>query len=237
MLRIEHLTREYGDNQLIEDLSLHIQPGEIYGLIGNNGSGKTTTLKCCSGVRQARSGEIFVNGISMQKKPLPCKAQIAYVPATPDLYVFMTGVQFLNFVGDIYNISTKDRQTQIDHYADLFELTDVLSQPISLYSNGTRKKLLIVSALMHDPKLLIMDEPFMSLDPKAVLQLQTQMRALCDRGGSVFVSTHVLEFAENLCDKVAIMQNGKLVRAGIVNEVKGDASLQTVLLELEDIHD
>ncbi len=236
MLRIEHLTKEYGDNQLIDDLSLHIMPGEIYGLIGHNGSGKTTTLKCCCGIKQVRSGEIYVDGISMQKKPLPCKAQIAYIPANPDLYVFMTGIRFLNFVADVYDVSTADRQTRIEYYANLFELTDVLPQSISVYSAGTRKKLLIIAALIHDPKLLIMDEPFLSLDPKAVHLLNAEMRALCARGGSVFLSTHVLEVAERLCDKVAIMRNGKLLQAGIVNEIKGDSSLMSVFLELEETY-
>lgn len=236
MLRIEHLTKEYGDNQLIEDLSLHIMPGEIYGLIGHNGSGKTTTLKCCSGVKQPRSGEIYIDGVSMQTKPLPCKSKISYIPENPDLYVFMTGIQFLNFVADIYHISTEARQEQIEHYATLFELTDVLSQSISVYSLGTRKKLLIIAALMHKPKLLIVDEPFISLDPKAAHLFSAEMRVLCARGSSVFLSTHDLEIAETLCDKVAIIHDGKLLRSGIVTEVTGDSSLESVFLELEDTY-
>lgn len=236
MLRIEHLTKEYGDNQLIEDLSLHIMPGEIYGLIGHNGSGKTTTLKCCSGVKQPRSGEIYIDGVSIQTKPLPCKSKISYIPENPDLYVFMTGIQFLNFVADIYHISTEARQEQIEHYATLFELMDVLSQSISVYSLGTRKKLLIIAALMHKPKLLIVDEPFISLDPKAVHLFSAEMRVLCARGSSVFLSTHDLEVAETLCDKIAIIHDGKLLRSGIVTEVTGDSSLESVFLELEDTY-
>lgn len=236
MLRIEHLTKEYGDNQLIDDLSLHIMPGEIYGLIGHNGSGKTTALKCCCGVKPIRSGEIYVDGISMREKPLPCKEKIAYIPANPDLYVFMTGIRFLNFVADIYRVSTEDRQARIEYYANLFELTDSLSQSISFYSSGTRKKLLIVAALIHEPKLLIMDEPFISLDPKAVHLLNAEMRALCARGGSVFLSTHVLEVAERLCDKVAIIRSGKLIKSDIINEIKGDSSLESVFLELESVY-
>ena len=236
MLKINHLTKIYGDKKAVDDLTLHIHPGEIYGFIGHNGAGKTTTIKSACGILQFDEGEIFVNGISVRSDPLACKAQLAYIPDNPDLYDFMTGIKYLNFIADIFQVSAADRQERIRKYADLFELTDDLAQPISAYSHGMKQKLAIISALIHDPKLIIMDEPFVGLDPKASHLLKGLMRDICDRGGAIFFSTHVLEVAEKLCDKVAIIKSGKLVKCGTMEEVKGDDSLEEVFLELEDDH-
>ena len=234
MLRIEHLTKIYGDKKAVDDLSLHIRPGEIYGFIGHNGAGKTTTIKACCGLLQQDKGEIYVDGISMMEKPLACKAKLAYIPDNPDLYEFMTGIQFLNFVADIFGVSAADRQARIRKYADAFELTGDLAQPVGAYSHGMKQKLAVISALLHEPKLMIMDEPFVGLDPKASHLLKEIMRDICNRGGAIFFSTHVLEVAEKLCDKVAIIKGGRLIRAGTMEEVKGDDSLEEVFLELED---
>ena len=236
MLKINHLTKTYGDKKAVDDLTLHIQPGEIYGFIGHNGAGKTTTIKSACGILQFDEGEIFVNGISVRSDPLACKAQLAYIPDNPDLYDFMTGIKYLNFIADLFHVSASDRQERIRKYADLFELTDDLAQPISAYSHGMKQKLAIISALIHEPKLIIMDEPFVGLDPKASHLLKGLMRDICDRGGAIFFSTHVLEVAEKLCDKVAIIKGGKLVKCGTREEVKGDDSLEEVFLELEDDH-
>lgn len=233
MLKIEHLTKLYGAKRAVDDLSLHICPGEIYGFIGHNGAGKTTTLKACCGILQYDSGEITVDGVSMKQDPLACKSKIAYIPDNPDLYEFMTGIQFLNFVSDIFGVSAMDRQERIRKYADTFEITDDLASPISAYSHGMKQKLAIISALIHEPKLIIMDEPFVGLDPKATYLLKEFMREMCDRGSAIFFSTHVLEVAEKLCDKVAIIKSGKLIRSGTMEEVKGDTSLEDVFLELE----
>lgn len=234
MLKIEHLTKVYGDKKAVDDLSLHIRPGEIYGFIGHNGAGKTTTIKSCCGILQYDSGEVFVDGVSMKENPIACKAKIAYIPDNPDLYEFMTGIQFLNFVADIFGVSAGERQERIRKYADEFELTADLAQPVSAYSHGMKQKLAIISALIHEPKLVIMDEPFVGLDPKASHILKGIMRDICDRGGAIFFSTHVLEVAEKLCDKVAIIKGGKLIKSGTMEEVKGDTSLENVFLELED---
>ncbi len=233
MLKIEHLTKIYGDKKAVDDLSLHILPGEIYGFIGHNGAGKTTTLKACCGILQYDSGEITVDGVSMKQNPMICKGKIAYIPDNPDLYEFMTGIRFLNFVADIFGVSASDRHERIRKYADAFELTADLGQPISAYSHGMKQKLAIISALIHEPKLIIMDEPFVGLDPKASHLLKEIMREMCDRGSAIFFSTHVLEVAEKLCDKVAIIKAGKLIRSGTMEEVKGDISLEDVFLELE----
>lgn len=235
MLRIEHLTKIYSGKKAVDDLSLHIQPGEIYGFIGHNGAGKTTTLKSCCGILQYDSGEILVDGVSMKEHPLECKKKIAYIPDNPDLYDFMTGIQFLNFVADIFKVGAKERQECIRKYADMFELTEDLAQPISAYSHGMKQKLAIISALVHEPKLIIMDEPFVGLDPKASHLLKTTMRELCESGTAIFFSTHVLEVAEKLCDKIAIIKDGKLIKSGTMDEVRGDASLEDVFLELEDV--
>ena len=234
MLKIEHLTKTYGEKKAVDDLSLHIQPGEIYGFIGHNGAGKTTTIKAVCGILRYDSGEITVNGVSMKENPLACKAAIAYIPDNPDLYEFMTGIGYLNFVGDIFGVSVEKRQEKIRKYAAEFELTSDLAQPISAYSHGMKQKLAVISALIHDPKLIIMDEPFVGLDPKASHLLKGLMREKCDEGAAIFFSTHVLEVAEKLCDKVAIIKNGRLIKSGTMEEVKGDTSLENVFLELED---
>ena len=234
MLKIEHLTKAYGEKKAVDDLSLHIAPGEIYGFIGHNGAGKTTTLKAVVGILQFDAGEITVNGHSIKADPLACKRELAYIPDNPDLYDFMTGIKYLNFVADIFGVSAADRKERIAKYAGLFELTDDLAQPIAAYSHGMKQKLAIIAAWLHAPKLVIMDEPFVGLDPKASHLLKGMMRELCDNGGAIFFSTHVLEVAEKLCDKVAIIKAGKLIRSGTMDEVKGDDSLEEVFLELED---
>ncbi len=234
MLQINHLVKTYGDKKAVDDLSLHIQPGEIYGFIGHNGAGKTTTIKSCCGILQFDSGEILIDGKSITKDPLGCKSVLAYIPDNPDLYEFMSGIQFLNFVADIFGVSAADRQERIRRYGDMLELTDDMAQPISAYSHGMKQKLAVISALIHTPKLIIMDEPFVGLDPKASHLLKRLMRQICDEGGAIFFSTHVLEVAEKLCDKVAIIKGGKLMRSGTMEEVKGDTSLEEVFLELEE---
>ena len=234
MLRIEHLTKKYGEKIAVNDLCLHIHSGEVYGFIGHNGAGKTTTLKACCGILRPDSGSIYIDGVSMRDEPLACKRKIAYIPDNPDLYEFMTGLQFLNFTADIFEISAANRQTRIEKYAEAFELTGELSQPISAYSHGMKQKLAIIAALIHEPKLIIMDEPFVGLDPKAAHTLKSLMRELCDSGCAIFFSTHVLEVAEKLCDRIAIIQAGKLIQSGTTQEVKGDASLEDVFLELEE---
>ena len=233
MLKIEHLTKTYGEKKAVDDLSLHIAPGEIYGFIGHNGAGKTTTLKSIAGILRFDEGEITIDGTSVKSDPLACKKKLAYIPDNPDLYEFMTGIKYLNFISDIFGVSADDRQARIRKYADLFELTNDLAQPIASYSHGMKQKLAIISAWVHEPRLIIMDEPFVGLDPKASHLLKGMMRELCDRGGAIFFSTHVLEVAEKLCDKVAIIKAGKLIRSGTMEEVKGDDSLEAVFLELE----
>ena len=234
MLKIEHLTKIYGDKRAVDDLDLCIEAGEIYGFIGHNGAGKTTTLKSVVGILPFDEGAITVDGVSIKDDPLGCKRKIAYIPDNPDLYDFMTGIQYLNFVADIFGVDAEKRQQRIRKYADAFELTESLGQSISAYSHGMKQKLAVISALIHEPKLVIMDEPFVGLDPKAAHLLKGFMRDICDRGGAIFFSTHVLEVAEKLCDKVAIIKNGKLIKCGTMEEVKGDASLETVFLELEE---
>lgn len=233
MLKIEHLTKLYGEKKAMDDLSLHIQKGEIYGFIGHNGAGKTTTIKSCCGILSFEQGEILIDGVSVRKEPLECKKRIAYIPDNPDLYEFLSGIKYLNFIADIYGVSAGDRQARIREYADLFELTSDLAQPISAYSHGMKQKLAIIGALIHKPKLMIMDEPFVGLDPKAAHLLKQLMRRLCDEGGAIFFSTHVLEVAEKLCDKVAIIKNGRLITSGTMDQVKGNTSLEDVFLELE----
>lgn len=234
ILSIEHLTKIYGDKKAVDDLSLTIEAGEIYGFIGHNGAGKTTTLKAVAGILAFDEGEIHINENSVREKPLECKKELAYIPDNPDLYEFMSGIGFLNFIADIFGVSTEDRAERIRQYGDLFELTPSLAEPIAAYSHGMKQKLAIISAWLHAPKLIIMDEPFVGLDPKAAHQLKCMMRAHCDGGGAIFFSTHVLEVAEKLCDKVAIIKNGKLIRSGTMEAVKGDDSLEEVFLELED---
>ena len=234
MLNIQHFTKTYGEKKAVDDLSLHIAPGEIYGFIGHNGAGKTTTLKAAVGILQFDAGEITIGGHSIKTEPLACKQLLAYIPDNPDLYDFMSGIQYLNFIADIFGIPAAERWARIEPYADAFELTGDLGQPISAYSHGMKQKLAIIAAWIHDPKLIIMDEPFVGLDPKAAHLLKGMMRELCDVGGAIFFSTHVLEVAEKLCDKVAIIKGGRLIRSGTMEEVKGDDSLEDVFLELED---
>ena len=233
MLKINHLTKTYGEKKAVDDLNIHINPGEIYGFIGHNGAGKTTTLKSVVGILQFDQGEILIDGKSIQTDPLACKREIAYIPDNPDLYDYMAGIKYLNFIADVFGVSAEDRQARIRQYADLFELTADLAQPIAAYSHGMKQKLAIIAAWLHQPKLIIMDEPFVGLDPKASHLLKGMMRDVCDAGGAIFFSTHVLEVAEKLCDKVAIIKGGKLIRSGTMEEVKGDDSLEEVFLELE----
>ena len=233
MLQIKNLTKRYGDKLAVDNLSLHIMPGEIYGFIGHNGAGKTTTIKACTGILNFEEGDILIDGVSIKGKPLECKKQIAYIPDNPDMYDFMTGIGYLNFIADIFDVPEEVRDELIDKYADVFEIKDNLGQLISEYSHGMKQKLAIISAWIHEPKLVIMDEPFVGLDPKASHILKQMMRKMCDDGGAIFFSTHVLEVAEKLCDKVAIIKGGRLVKAGIMEQVKGDESLESVFLDLE----
>lgn len=234
MLNIEHLTKTFGEKKAVDDLTLTINAGEIYGFIGHNGAGKTTTLKSVCGIQSFDSGKITLDGVSVTEDPIEFKKQIAYIPDNPDLYDYMSGIKYLNFIADIFKVSEGDRQERIKKYADIFELTAELAQPVSAYSHGMKQKLAIISAWLHSPKLIIMDEPFVGLDPKASHSLKEMMREVCDGGGAIFFSTHVLEVAEKLCDKVAIIKNGKLIKSGTMDEVKGDESLETVFLELEE---
>lgn len=234
MLTIENLTKIYGEKKAVDNLSLHIAPGEIYGFIGHNGAGKTTTLKSVVGILGFDEGVIKINGMSVKDNPLACKKCMAYIPDNPDLYDFMTGIKYLNFIADVFGVEEEKREERIHKYADMFEITESLAQPISAYSHGMKQKLAIISAWIHEPKLILMDEPFVGLDPKAAHILKGMMREMCDEGGAIFFSTHVLEVAEKLCDKVAIIKGGKLIRSGTMEEVKGDDSLEEVFLELED---
>ncbi len=234
MLNIEHLSKSFGEKKAVDDLSLHILPGEIFGFIGHNGAGKSTTLRCAVGILQFDAGSVLINGTSLAEDPVKCKRELAYIPDNPDLYDFMSGIKYLNFIGDVFAIPAGVRQERIRKYAGIFELTGDLAQPISAYSHGMKQKLALISAWLHDPKLIIMDEPFVGLDPKASHLLKEMMREHCDAGGAIFFSTHVLEVAEKLCDKVAIIKQGKLVKAGTMEEVKGDDSLEEVFLELEE---
>lgn len=233
MLKIENLTKAYGDKKAVDDLSLHIKSGEIYGFIGHNGAGKTTTLKSVAGILRFDSGEIYIDGRSVKTEPIACKSVTAYIPDNPDLYEFMSGIKYLNFIADIFGVTADERREKINKYAEMFELTKDLAEPIVSYSHGMKQKLAIISAWLHSPKLVIMDEPFVGLDPKAAHLLKGMMRELCDNGGAIFFSTHVLEVAEKLCDKVAIIKGGRLIRSGTMEEVKGDDSLEQVFLELE----
>ena len=232
MLKIQHLTKTYGAKKAVDDLSIEIANGEIYGFIGHNGAGKTTTIKACCGILEFEKGTITIDGTSVKDNPLECKKKIAYIPDNPDLYDFMTGIQFLNFIGDIFEVPPQERQERIKKYGDAFNLTKDFAQPISEYSHGMKQKLAIISAWIHEPKLIIMDEPFVGLDPVAAHKLKEMMKEICEKGSSIFFSTHVLEVAEKLCSKVAIIKEGKLIKAGTMEEVKGDSSLENVFLEL-----
>ena len=234
MLDIQHLTKTYGEKKAVDDLTLHIAPGEIYGFIGHNGAGKTTTLKSVVGILQFDQGEITIGGKSIKTDPLACKRLLAYIPDNPDLYDYMTGIKYLHFIADVFGVDAQTRRERIRTYAGTFELTGDLAQPIAAYSHGMKQKLAIIAAWLHDPRLIVMDEPFVGLDPKAAHTLKGMMRQVCDNGGAIFFSTHVLEVAEKLCDKVAIIKGGRLIRSGTMEEVKGDDSLEQVFLELEE---
>lgn len=233
MLTISGLTKTYGNKTAVDKLSLHIAPGEICGFIGHNGAGKTTTLKACCGILQFDAGEIRVGGISVREDPVTVKQMLAYIPDNPDLYDFLTGHQYLNFVADIYGVSPADRQKRIQYYGELLGMTDDLALPISDCSHGMKQKVALISALIHKPKLILMDEPFVGLDPVASHQLKQVMQKHCEDGGAIFFSTHVLEVAEKLCHKVAIIKGGQLVASGTMDEVRGQSSLEKVFLELE----
>lgn len=234
MLEIRNLTKIYGDKKAVDDLSLHIKAGEMYAFIGHNGAGKTTTIKSVCGLLNFDAGEILIDGVSIKDNPIECKKKIAYLPDNPDLYEFMTGIKYLNFIADIYGVKKEDRIARVKKYGDMFGITSDLAQPISAYSHGMKQKLALISALIHAPKLLIMDEPFVGLDPKAAFLLKEEMKEICENGGAIFFSTHVLEVAEKICDKIAIIKNGRLVVSGNMDDVKGDTSLESVFLELED---
>ena len=234
MVEIKGLCKSYDNKRVVDNLDLTINDGEIYGFIGHNGAGKTTTIKCLIGILSFEKGEILIDGLSIKDKPIECKRKIAYIPDNPDLYNYMSGIDYLNFIGDVFNVANEERVKRIDKYAGIFELTDSLANPISSYSHGMRQKLAIIAAWLHEPDLIVMDEPFVGLDPKASHDLKMMMRDFCDRGGSIFFSTHVLEVAEKLCDKVAIIKQGELIKSGTMEEVKGDSSLESVFLELED---
>ena len=234
MLKIEGFTKRYGEKVAVNNLNLHIAPGEIYGFIGHNGAGKTTTLKACCGLLKATEGTILINGKSIADEPIACKREMAYIPDNPDLYDFLTGYDYLNFVADVYGVSKKERNERIDRYGEMLGITEALALPISEYSHGMKQKVAIISALVHAPKLILMDEPFVGLDPSASHQLKQIMKKHCEEGGAIFFSTHVLEVAEKLCHKVAIIKGGNLVASGTMDEVRGDSSLEEVFLELED---
>lgn len=234
MLKIEGFTKCYGEKVAVNHLNLHIAPGEIYGFIGHNGAGKTTTLKACCGLLQVTEGEIYINGRSVKKEPIACKKEMAYIPDNPDLYDFLTGYDYLNFVADVYAVSKEERKERVDTYGEVLGITEALALPISEYSHGMKQKVAIISALVHAPKLILMDEPFVGLDPSASHQLKQIMKKHCEEGGAIFFSTHVLEVAEKLCHKVAIIKGGNLVASGTMDEVRGNSSLEEVFLELED---
>ena len=236
MLAIKHLTKHYkGSNKGVTDLNLEIASGDIYGFIGHNGAGKTTTLKCVVGIHDFDEGEILIDGVSVRDNPMQCKKQFAYIPDNPDLYEYLTGIQYLNFIADIFEISAKDREDRIKQYADAFEITSSLGDLISSYSHGMKQKLAIISALVHEPKLLILDEPFVGLDPKASVILKEQMHQICAKGGAIFFSTHVLNVAEKLCNKIAIIKEGTLIASGEMKELVGDGhSLEDIFMEVAD---
>ena len=236
MIDIRNLTKVYGDKKAVDDLSLHIAPGEMYAFIGHNGAGKTTTIKSVCGLLNFDNGEIYIDGVSIKDDPIGCKKKIAYLPDNPDLYDFMSGIKYLNFIANVFGVSREDRFERIKRYGDMFEITKDLAEPISSYSHGMKQKLAIISALIHDPKVLIMDEPFVGLDPKATFLLKEEMKRICDNGGAIFFSTHVLDVAEKICDKIAIIKGGKLIRHGSMEKIKGDTSLESVFLELEDVN-
>jgi len=233
MLEIKHLSKTYkGGKKAVSDLSLNIEAGDIYGFIGHNGAGKTTTIKCAVGIIDFEEGEIFIDGHSIKDEPVKCKSLTAYIPDNPDLYEHLTGIQYLNFIADVFAVSQEERTKRIQKYADTFELTSALGDLISSYSHGMKQKLAVISALTHHPKLLILDEPFVGLDPEASFKLKEIMRELCQEGSAIFFSTHVLDVAEKLCNKIAIIKNGCLVTAGKTEELTHGQSLESVFMEV-----
>ncbi|WP_374020930.1 ABC transporter ATP-binding protein [Paenibacillus thiaminolyticus] len=233
MLEIKNLTKTYsGGKKAVDNLNLNVQAGDIYGFIGHNGAGKTTTIRAVVGVMDFDGGEIFIDGHSVKTESVLCKSITAYIPDNPDLYDYLTGIQYLSYMGDMFNVPKKERETLIKKYADSFELTGNLGDVISSYSHGMRQKLALIAAFIHQPRLMVLDEPFVGLDPVASFQLKIMMRELCDKGGAIFFSTHVLEVAEKLCDKIAIIKGGKLIASGITEEVRGDKSLESMFLEV-----
>ena len=236
MLKIHHLTKHYkGSSKGVTDLSLHVEPGDLYAFIGHNGAGKTTTLKCIVGIHDFDAGEIRIDGIDLRADPMACKRRLAYIPDNPDLYEYLTGIQYLNFIADVFAVPASDREQRIRTYAGLFELTDSLGDLICTYSHGMKQKLAMISALVHQPKLLLLDEPFVGLDPKAAAILKDLMRSICAGGGAIFFSTHVLYVAEKLCSKVAIIKDGSLITSGpMAKIVRPGQTLESIFLEAVD---
>ncbi len=233
MLKIDKLSKTYKNGKkAVDNLSFEVSPGDIFGFIGHNGAGKTTTIKCAAGLLEFTEGEIYIDGKSVKTQDIECKRLMAYIPDNPDLYENLTGIQYLNFISDIFGITKNERESSIKKYSDAFEITSSLGDIIASYSHGMKQKLALISAFIHKPRLLILDEPFVGLDPKAAHILKGFMRELCDRGGAIFFSTHVLEVAEKLCNKIGIIKDGKLVTCGRTGEVKGDSSLEELFLEL-----
>ncbi len=234
MLNIQGLTKCWpGSDKGVHDLTLRVAPGQLCAFIGPNGAGKTTTLKAIAGIHSFDSGEVFIDGLSLRQQPLDCKSRLAYIPDDPDLYEYLTGIQYLSFIADVFGITAAQRQQRIGQYADAFELTGALGDLISSYSHGMKQKLALISAFLHQPRLLILDEPFVGLDPKAAVTLKAMMKQLCREGGAVFFSTHVLEVAEKLCDQVAILKDGRLIKSGAMAQVVGDSrSLEELFLEV-----
>lgn len=235
MIKIEHFSKSYdGKKKAVEDLNLEVKNGDIFGFIGHNGAGKTTTIKSITGVMDFEEGDIIIDGISIKKNPLACKKKMSYIPDNPNLYDHLTGIQYLNFIADMYDVETTQRQYLIKKYADMLEITKFLGDFISSYSHGMKQKLAIIAALVHSPKILILDEPFVGLDPKATLTLKNIMRQMVTSGGAIFFSTHVLDVAEKLCNKIAVIKEGKLIVSGNIDKVKGDKSLEAIFMELTE---
>lgn len=234
MLEIKNFSKNYGDFKAVDNLNLTVKDGEIYGFIGHNGAGKSTTIKAVVGAMDFNEGEIYIDGKSVKKDPLGCKSVTAYVPDNPDIYDHLSGIQYLNFICDIFRVSESDSNERIKKYADLFEISSNLGDLISSYSHGMKQKLVLISALVHNPRFMVLDEPFVGLDPVASYKLKEIMREKCNEGGAIFFSTHVLEVAEKLCDRIGIIKRGRLVAEGSVQEVVGDKSLESFFLEIEE---
>ena len=233
ILEIRHLGKSYGNGKkAVDDLSLDVYAGDIYGFIGQNGAGKTTTLRSVTGILEFEEGEIYIDGKSVKQQPVACKAVTAYIPDNPDLYEFLTGIQYLNFIGDMFGVEKSARSARIEKYAEMFRIAGDLGSLVSSYSHGMKQKLAIIGALLHAPKLMVLDEPFVGLDPEAAFKLKQVFREMCDAGSAIFFSTHVLDVAEKLCNKIAIIKNGKLMASGDIEAVRGDESLETVFLEV-----